>query len=70
MRHKIIGLVICFVLFIYFFGGVIYNFVLDKNNNDSQKVIKSSNTIKEYEYLLYDNDLEIYKKLSKNFILK
>lgn len=69
MKNKLIGLVICIVLFIYFFGGVIYNFVLDKPIKDKSEV-KSSNTIKGYEYLLYDDDLDIYKsefnKLKKN----
>ena len=69
MKNKLIGLVICIVLFIYFFGGVIYNFVLDKPIKD-KIVVKSSNTIKGYEYLLYDDDLDIYKsefnKLKKN----
>lgn len=61
MKNKIIGLVICIMLFIYFFGGVIYNFVLDKSK-DNIKEVKSSNTIKGFEYLLYDDDLDIYKK--------
>ena len=61
MKNKIIGLVICTILFIYFLGGVIYTFVLDKPNKENIKEIKSSNTIKGYEYLLYDDDLEIYK---------
>ena len=61
MKNKIIGLVICVMLFIYFFGGVIYNFVLDKPK-DNIKEVKSSNTIKGFEYLLYDDDLDIYKK--------
>lgn len=70
MKNKIIGLVICIILFIYFFGGVIYNFILDKPIKDNKNEIKSSNTIKGYEYLLYDDDLDIYKvefnKLKKN----
>jgi len=69
MKKKIIGLVICIILFVYFVGGVIYNFVLDKPSMDNIKV-KSSNTIKGYEYLLYSDDLDIYKnefnKLKKN----
>jgi len=61
MKKKIIGLVICIILFIYFFGGVIYNFVLDKPIKVNKNEVKSSNTIKGYEYLLYDDDLDIYK---------
>jgi len=61
MKNKIIGLVVCIMLFIYFFGGVIYNFILDKPSKENIKEIKSSNTIKGYEYLLYDDDLDIYK---------
>ena len=69
MKSKVIGLVICIILFTYFLGGIIYNFVLDKPINNI-KEIKTSNTIKGYEYLLYDDDLDIYKtefnKLKKN----
>lgn len=61
MKNKIIGLVVCIMLFIYFFGGVIYNFILDKPSKENIKEVKSSNTIKGYEYLLYDDDLDIYK---------
>ena len=60
MKNKIIGLFFCIILFIYFLGGVFYNFVLDKPNKNNIKEVKSSNTIKGYEYLLYDDDLDIY----------
>jgi len=60
MKKKIIGLAICILLFIYFFGGVIYNFVLDKPRKEDIQV-NSSNTIKGYEYLLFEDDLDIYK---------
>ena len=70
MKNKIIGLFICLILFIYFFGGVIYNFILDKPIKENKNEVKSSNTIKGYEYLLYEDDLDIYKdefdKLKKN----
>ena len=59
MKKKIFGLVICTLLFIYFVGGVIYNLVLDKDINDKNE-IKTSNTIKGYDYLLYEDDLDIY----------
>jgi len=65
MKNKIIGLIICILLFIYFFVGVIYNFVLDKPSKENIQV-KSSNTIKGYEYLLYEDDLDIYKNEFNN----
>ena len=61
-RKKIIGLVICFILLIYFIGGIIYNFVLKEEKSTVKKTQDNSITIKGFDYLLYDNDLEIYKK--------
>ena len=60
-RKKIVGLVLCIILSIYFIGGIIYNFVLKEDKPSVKKEVNSL-TIKGYDYLLYDNDLEIYKK--------
>lgn len=60
-RKKIVGLVLCIILLIYFIGGIIYNFVLKEDKPSVKKEVNSL-TIKGYDYLLYDNDLEIYKK--------
>jgi len=70
MKKKIIGLVVCILLFIYFIGGVIYNFVIDKSIENNLNEVKKSNTIRYYNYLLYEDDLDIYvsefDKLKKN----
>ena len=59
MKKKI-GLVICVILFIYFIGGILYNFFL-KGLLNKDEIVITSNTIKNYEYLLYDDDIDIYK---------
>lgn len=67
-KNKIIGLVLCSILFIYFIGGIIYNFT-DKDNKSNKKKTDNSIVIKGFDYILYDNDLEIYKsefKILKN----
>ena len=64
MKKKIIAIIICTILFIYFIGGIIYNFIDRK-----EKIIhenKIGDTIKDYNYILYENDLEIYEKEFKN----
>ena len=70
MKKKIIGLVLCSILLVYFIGGIIYNFVLKQDDIIEETEKKSTNTIKGYDYLLYDDDLDIYKfefdKLKKN----
>ena len=58
-NKKIIGLVFCLLLFIYFIGGIIYNFAFKKENNEESK--KMGITIKGFDYILYDDDLDIYK---------
>lgn len=66
MKKKIIILFICIILFIYFVGGIVYNFVLKKDVSIKEHIVKSTNTIKNYDYLLYDDDLDIYIKEFKN----
>ena len=63
-RNKIVGLVICIIVFIYFIGGIVYNFAFDRNKES--KKIDDGITIKGFDYILYDNDLEIYKSEFKN----
>ena len=64
MKKKKIGLVICIIIFIYFIGGIIYNFAFDRDKDD--KKVDKGITIKGFDYILYDKDLEIYKNEFKN----
>lgn len=60
-KNKIIGLVLCSTLFIYFVGGIIYNFT-GKDDKINKKKQDNSIVIKGFDYILYDSDLEIYKE--------
>ena len=59
-KSKIIGLVLCSLLFLYFIGGIIYNIAF-KDNKANKKKQDNSVVIKGFDYILYDSDLEIYK---------
>lgn len=59
-KSKIIGLVLCSILFIYFIGGIIYN-LIDRDNKSNNKKLDNSIVIKGFDYILYDSDLQIYK---------
>ncbi len=71
MKNKKIWLVICLILLVYFIGGIVYN-VLKKNDGNKNKTFEVDNSvqIKGFDYILYDDDLIIYKnefnKLKKN----
>lgn len=66
MKKKKIAIIICIILFIYFLGGIIYNLININNKNDNDTEIKIGNTIKNYNYILYENDLELYKNEFNN----
>lgn len=61
MKKKIIGLVLCSILFIYFIGGIVYNFAF-KDDKSNKKILDNSITIKGFDYILYEDDLDIYKE--------
>lgn len=58
MKRKI-ALVICSILFIYFIGGVVYSFI--RKENVFIKHVDNKETIKGFNYVLLDKDLDIYK---------
>lgn len=60
-RNKIIGLVLCSILFIYFIGGIVYNFAFKDDSKSKKKLQDNSITIKGFDYILYEDDLKIYK---------
>ena len=66
MKKKKIAIVICTTLFIYFVGGIIYSFINKNYNEDLIINEQIGDTIKNYNYILYKNDLEIYTKEFKH----
>lgn len=74
MKIKKTALVICLILFIYFIGGIIYNFTRKEEkevvNNNNNKIVDNAVTIKGYSYILYEDEPTIYtdefKKLKNN----
>ena len=74
MKIKKTALVICLILFIYFIGGIIYNFTRKEEkevvNNNNNKIVDNAVTIKGYSYILYEDESTIYtdefKKLKNN----
>ena len=54
-------LVLCSFVLLYLLGGVAYPY-LRKKYNKTTKQVKSSEQIKGFNYLLYDNDPKIYKE--------
>lgn len=63
MKIKKTALVFCIILFIYFIGGIIYSFI-DKEDKAKKELAKVDNgiTIKGYNYILYEDDPDIYKE--------
>ncbi len=59
MKRKIL-LIICIILFVYFSGGIIYNFIRKEDSVVEKK--EDYITIKGYNYLLSENDSDIYKE--------
>ena len=57
-KKKVIGLLVCSILFLYFLGGIVYNFAFKKDKTEEKKV---GITIKDFEYILYEDDIKIYK---------
>ena len=58
-KNKVIILIVCSVLLLYFIGGIVYNFWLKdliKTNKEEIGI-----TIKGFDYILYDKDIDIYK---------
>ena len=58
-KTKKILLIICIIVLIYFIGGIFYANKPKKNN--VKKEVKQSLTIKGFNYILYEDDLGVYK---------
>lgn len=58
-KTKKILLIICIVVLIYFIGGIFYSNKPKKKT--VKKEVKQSLTIKGFNYILYEDDLDIYK---------
>ncbi len=58
MKRKI-TIIICFILFLYFIGGIFYSF------NSKKSLVKQTEkdlvTIRGFDYILKDNDTDVYK---------
>lgn len=65
MKKKIIAIILCSILLIYFLGGIVYSFI-DKDKSETIIENKIGDTIKNYNYILYENDLDIYVTEFKN----
>ncbi len=70
MKKKKIGIVVCFILLIYFIGGIFYNIFLDRSDTKKKNNVNQNLQIKGFEYLLNDDDTELlkseFKKLKNN----
>ena len=52
-KSKIVSLILSSVLFIYFVGGIIYNFTIDDDKRSNKKQDEGI-IIREFEYKLFD----------------
>lgn len=59
-KKKLI-IVVCTILFVYFVGGIIYNFSGIKDKRKSLKKVDNSIQIKGFDYLCSDDETELYK---------
>ena len=70
MKKEKIGIVVCSILLIYFLGGIFYNIFVDRSDTKKNEKVNKSVQIKGFEYLLNENDTELFKsefkKLKKN----
>lgn len=61
MKKKKIGIVVCFILLIYFIGGIFYNIFLDRSDTKKKNNVNQNLQIKGFEYLLNDDETELFK---------
>ena len=70
-KNKKFWLIICSIALLYFIGGIVY-INLDRNSNSvkNNKNVDKGISIKGFDYILYEDDIDIYKnefkKLKKN----
>ena len=70
-KNKNFWLIICSIALLYFIGGIVYvNLDRDSGNVKNNKNVDKGISIKGFDYILYEDDIDIYKdefkKLKKN----
>lgn len=70
-KNKNFWLIICSIVLLYFIGGIVYvNLDRDSGNVKNNKNLDKGISIKGFDYILYEDDIDIYKdefkKLKKN----
>ena len=70
-KNKKFWLIICSIALLYFIGGIVYiNLDRDSGNVKNNKNVDKGISIKGFDYILYEDDIDIYKdefkKLKKN----
>lgn len=70
-KNKKFWLIICSIALLYFIGGIVYiNLGRDSSNVKNNKNVDKGISIKGFDYILYEDDIDIYKdefkKLKKN----
>ncbi len=70
-KNKNFWLIICSIALLYFIGGIVYvNLDRDSGNVKNNKNLDKGISIKGFDYILYEDDIDIYKdefkKLKKN----
>lgn len=70
-KNKKFWLIICSIALLYFIGGIVYiNLDRDSSNVKNNKNVDKGISIKGFDYILYEDDIDIYKdefkKLKKN----
>lgn len=70
-KNKKFWLIICSIALLYFIGGIVYiNLDRDSGNVKNNKNLDKGISIKGFDYILYEDDIDIYKdefkKLKKN----
>ena len=70
-KNKKFWLIICSIVLLYFIGGIVYiNLDRDSSNVKNNKNVDKGISIKGFDYILYEDDVDIYKdefkKLKKN----
>lgn len=70
-KNKKFWLIICSIVLLYFIGGIVYiNLDRDSSSVKNNKNLDKGISIKGFDYILYEDDVDIYKdefkKLKKN----
>ena len=60
-KYKKILIVICIIAFIYFAGGIVYSCLKKSISTNNKSKVDNGIQIKGFEYILYDNQIKLYK---------